>query len=147
MAKFGYVLLFVSASFVLNRKLLPVEHARGHSVIKYQSLFHKARSASQNKEVKGNKLLSHAFNAHISDKNPRVKYKILRENLKNFLKTSLQIINLSIDRMGDISFAVHTNVRDLTKKNKKWLISLFGKRKTAENCKSRKICRRRQNKI
>ena len=33
--------------------------------------------------------------------------------------------------MGDISFAAHTNVRDLTKKNKKWLISLFGKRKTA----------------
>ena len=129
MAKFGCVLLFVSASFVLNRKLLPVEHA----LTKYKSLFHKPRSASQNEEVKGNKLLSYAFNAHISDENPRVKYKILRENLKRVLKTSLQIINLSIDRMGDISLTVHTNVRDLTKKNKNWLISLFRKSKPAEN--------------
>ena len=34
--------------------------------------------------------------------------------------------------MGDISFTVHTNNRDLTKKKKKWLISLVGKSKTTE---------------
>ena len=88
--------------------------------------------------MKGNKFLSYAFNAHISDKNPRVKYKILRKNLKKFLKTSLQIINLSIGRIGYVSFTVHTNIRDLKKKNKKWLISLFGKRKTAEKLQTSK---------
>ena len=82
----------------MNLKLVSVEQ----TISKYLSLFHNARSGSQDRELRGNTFLSLALNPDISDKNPRMKNKILHENLKQFLKTSLQSMNLRIDRMSDI---------------------------------------------
>jgi predicted phage-related endonuclease len=44
----------------------------------------------------------------------------------------VQIINLSVDRMGDLSFAVQTNVRHQTKESNEWLKSLLEKSKYAK---------------
>ena len=102
MAKLGYVFLFGLTRYVLIRTLVSVEQTHEHSISKYFSIFHNARSGSQNREVRVNKFLSPVFHPDISDKNPRMKNKILHENLKQFLKTSLQSMNLRIDRMSDI---------------------------------------------
>ena len=110
MAKLGYVFLLGLTRYVLIRTLVSVEQTHKHSISKCFSIFHNARSGSQDRVLRGNTFLSLALNPDISDKNHRMKNKILHENLKQYLKTSLQSLNLRIERMKDISFTVHTNV-------------------------------------
>ena len=144
MAKLAYVLLFGLTSYVLNKTLISIDETHRNYLSKYLSFCHGARSGgSHNEKVKGKRLLSHPSNADIPDKDPGEKNRILRENLKQFLKTSLPLFNLSIGRMGDISFTVKTNVRDQTKESSKFLISLLGKSKNTKNLlKSRRVSSR-----
>ena len=109
MAKLEFLLIL---GFVVNLQILYVEQVRG-------------LPASQHQDVKGNKFLSHA---DVSDKNPRVKNKIFRDKMKQFLKISFQIINPSIDRMGDLSFTVQANVRHQTTESNE-LLESFEKQK------------------